>query len=125
VGELAPAGIESWVESVRRIFARTMWRDAHEHTFRREDDDARFVAAAEQIRGHGYEARFDGRPYVQFGVGAYFIWTMDNRIAPTDVINRTFRSPRAPARLRDREMGKQGPLGNRAQPALFDGEEKG
>jgi hypothetical protein len=125
VGELAPAGIESWVESVRRIFARTMWRDAHEHALPREQDHGTFVAAAEQIRGHGYEARFDGRAYVQHDVGAYFIWTRDNRIAPTIVINRTFRSPGAPARLRHREMGKQGPLGNRAQPALFDGEEKG
>ncbi len=84
-----------------------------------------FVAAAEQIRGHGYEARFDGRAYVQHDVGVCPIWIMDSRIAPTVVINRTFRSPGAPARLRDREMGRQGPLENRAQPALFDREEKG
>jgi hypothetical protein len=125
VGELAPAGIERWVESVRRIFARTMWRDPLEHALPREQDDGTFVAAAEQIRGHGYEARVEGRPYVQHDVGAYFIWTRDNRIAPTVVINGKVRPLRAQARLRDREMGKQGPLGRRAQPALFDGEEKG
>lgn len=84
-----------------------------------------FVAAAEQIRGHGYEARFDGRAYVRHDVGVCPIWTRDNRIVPTIVINGKVRPLRAQARLRDREMGKQGPLGNRAQPALFDGEEKG
>ena len=112
------------MESVRRIFARTTWRNPHEHTFRRGQDEAVFVAAAEHLRQHGYEAWVEGRLCVQHEVGAYSIWAEDNPIAPPILINQKFRSPQAPARLKDREMGKQRSLPNGAQPALFVREEE-
>ena len=69
-------------------FARTMPRNPHEYTLRRNAANATFDAAARYIREHGSVEYYRGWPYKTLYFGDHKYWTMGDPLADTDLINR-------------------------------------
>ena len=77
------------------IFAKTMPDNPHEYCLRRRwvGNDDEFAEAVEFIREAGYEAYFEGRPYMQLDVSDHFYWTMGAAVDETTLINRKAITP--------------------------------
>ena len=72
------------------IFAKTMPDNPHEYCLRRRwvGDDAEFAESVQFIRDAGYEAYFEGHPYMQLDIDDHFYWTMGFPVEETILINR-------------------------------------
>jgi hypothetical protein len=77
-----------FVAAHRWVFARTMPRNRHEYTLRRETDDATFEAAVRFVRQHGVMETYGGKPYRVLYFGCHKYWTMGAPLEITILINR-------------------------------------
>jgi hypothetical protein len=69
-------------------YARTMPRNPHEYTLRRDTSGAAFDAAVRYIREHGRVEPFGGKPYKTLYSGDRKYWTMGAPLSDTILINR-------------------------------------
>lgn len=65
-------------------FAKTMPKNPHWYTLRKDWKDEEFVEFVLFIREHGYETRFGGRKYIKFNINGYEYWTMGADINTPD-----------------------------------------
>lgn len=73
----------------RWIFAKTMPRNPHWYTLRREwGDDALFNEVVAMMRRISYTEYFWGKPYQMVNINGYKYWTMGAPIQETILINR-------------------------------------
>jgi hypothetical protein len=86
--EWTEADFADYVASHPWVFARTMPRNPHEYTLRRETDDATFEAAVRYVRQHGVMETYGGKPYRVLYFGAHKYWTMGAPLEVTILINR-------------------------------------
>lgn len=78
----------------RWIFAKTMLRNPHWYTLRKEwKDDAVFDKTVDTMRRVGYTERYKGKPYTMINLNGYRYWTMGAPIPTTILINRKVISP--------------------------------
>lgn len=61
-------------------FAKTMGKNPHFYTLRKEWDDKEFVDAVTYMRKHGYKEWYYGKPYVMLNVNDQKYWTMGEPI---------------------------------------------
>ena len=81
--------IANQFDRCRWVYAKTMPRNPHEYTLRREwRNDPLFDEIVIHIREHGYVQYFAGRPYTLLDVGECFYWTMGGPVHETILINR-------------------------------------
>lgn len=69
-------------------FARTMPRNSHEYTLRRNTLEGTFDAAVRFIREHGVMESFAGKPYKTLHLGEHKYWTMGAALQVTILTNR-------------------------------------
>jgi len=98
--------VEAWMERVPWRFARTAPTNPHEYSLRRRQDERAFFLVLLHIRERGYQQWYDGRVYTAYDVGEYFLWSMQDPVPTTILINRKFRDPEKRARLAEEKTGK-------------------
>lgn len=74
------ARISALFKRARWVFAKTMPKNPHEYTLRREWHDADFVWAVNLMRRAGYCEGFWSLTYIQCNVNGYKHWTMGRAI---------------------------------------------
>lgn len=90
--------VRAFVANARWIFARTMPKNPHWYTLRKESPQDAFEAFVVFIRENGYREEFGGRWYIKFDVDGWSYWTMGAPLNETILINRReLRAPSAPA----------------------------
>lgn len=95
-------GVASALEEHRWIYAKTMPKNPHEYTRRKEwHDDALFARVVEYIREHGHESWYRKRRYIQLDAGAHFYWTMGAPTGMTILINRKRIGGYSPEQLQE------------------------
>ena len=77
--------------------AKTMPKNPHQYTLRRDWDDSEFVETVELLRKYGYQKWYWGKEYTCFDVNDFYYWTMGEPIDKdgkpwTYIINRAKRS---------------------------------
>lgn len=77
-----------WAETSKWRFAKTMPKNPHYYTLRRDQNEEIFIHVVEHIREYGYKAKFKGNTYTQLHIGNYFYWTMGFPLDMTKLINR-------------------------------------
>jgi hypothetical protein len=81
--------LRAFVASSEWQCAVTMPEHPHEYTLRRRaPDPSRFQWFVLFIRVHGYERRFQGRPYRYLDLDGWSYWTMGAPLHQTILINR-------------------------------------
>lgn len=86
---LSDAEAQAALEAHEWIYAKTLAKNPHEYTLRREwEDDALFDEVAHHIKGNGYQYKFYGQWYTQWDAGEYFYWTDKPPHPSTVLINR-------------------------------------
>jgi hypothetical protein len=81
------------LETAAWIFARTMPKNPHWYTLRRQwENDNDFVFVVQFIRRYGLVERFPdpvkGWPYIYFDLDGFHYWTMGDELDATTLINR-------------------------------------
>lgn len=82
------ADFSQFVGSHRWVFARTMPRNPHEYTLRRNTSGVIFDEAVRFTRQHGHMEYFKGGAYRMLVMGDHKYWTMGSPLGYTILINR-------------------------------------
>lgn len=88
-----------FVSTHKWTFARSMPKNPHDYTLRRNTRNITFDNAVRYIREHGLIEYFRGHPYKMFSDGKYKYWTMGSLLSDTILINRKVLAPLDQAEL--------------------------
>jgi SWIM zinc finger len=90
--------LQTWMASVRWIYAKSMPRHPHQYCLKREQDEEFFERVVKTVWDQGYDRPYLRRPWRSLDVGDHFIWVhtepkprMPAPLEDTVLINRALR----------------------------------
>lgn len=103
---LSHQDVEEWVRGRYWQYARTMPKNAHSYTRRDWGDERMFERIVLHIREHGEQEIFGGREYTYYRAAGRKVWTQQNPLPVTTLINCKFDDPEEQVRLAEEQTGK-------------------